>query len=215
MRLFVKPRCIIYCILFSIYLFQIWKYHEGLKHSFNSSPILQGFKSMQLRMVGPGLVGLGLLLTLLRVLLCIVPPYINRCRQGKSWIARNFLSNKNALQAGEGEERDQENWLPKTSRPCLTAVLYRLVILSYKQEMEKSFGNRDLMQGTVPFENLLKKGTFFMRFQWWRECVATDIVEIFLPPAKRCIFLHYTRCFFSNCPLPKMTNYWKVNLGLC
>ena len=42
--------------------------------------ILQGFKSMQLRMVGPGLVGLGLLLTLLRVLLCIVPPYISRCR---------------------------------------------------------------------------------------------------------------------------------------
>ena len=42
--------------------------------------ILQGFKSMQLRMVGPGLVGLGLLLTLLRVLLCIIPPYINRCR---------------------------------------------------------------------------------------------------------------------------------------
>ena len=39
MRSFVTPRCIIYCILFSIYLFQIWKYREGLKHSFNSSPI--------------------------------------------------------------------------------------------------------------------------------------------------------------------------------
>ena len=122
---------------FSIYLFQIWKYHEGLEHSFNSSPILQGFKSMQLRMVGPGLVGLGLLLTFLRVLLCIVPPYINRCRQGRSWIARNFLSNKNALDTGEGEERDKENWLSKTSRPCPTAVLYRLAVLSYKQEMEK------------------------------------------------------------------------------
>ena len=151
---------------FSIYLFQIWKYHEGLEHSFNSSYILQGFKSMQLRMVGPGLVGLGLLLTFLRVLLCIVPPYINRCRQGRSWIAKNFYqTRKNALETGEGGERDQKNLSPKTSRPCLTAVLYRLVILSYKQEMEKSFGNRDLMQGTVPFENLLKKGTFIINLR--------------------------------------------------
>ena len=163
MRLFVKPRCIIYCIFFSIYLFQIWKYHKGLEHSFNSSYILQGFKSMQLRMVGPGLVGLGLLLTFLRVLLCIVPPYINRCRQGRSWIARNFLSNKNALEIGEGGERDQENWLSKTSSPCPTAVQYRLVFLSYKQEMEK-----------VLEIEIWSRELFLLKTFWTRELLSQD-----------------------------------------
>ena len=154
----------------SIYLFKIWKYHEGLKHSFNSSYILQGFKSMQLRMVGPGLVGLGILLTFLRVLLCIVPPYVNRCRQGRSWNARKSLTNKNVLQAGEGEERDQENWWPKTSRPCPTAVLYRLVVLSYKQDIGK------VLEIEIWCRELSLLKTFIInlrRFHRWRECVAT------------------------------------------
>ena len=73
-----------------------------------SSSLFQGFKSLQLRLIGPGLVGFGLLLTVVwlllrnmtvvlvnvnpssilssmtihqvRVLLCTLPPYINGCR---------------------------------------------------------------------------------------------------------------------------------------
>jgi len=60
----------------------------------------KGFKSMQLRMVGPGLVGLGLLFTFLRVLLCIVPPYINRCRRGRRKRSRELIANGRAVQVG-------------------------------------------------------------------------------------------------------------------
>ena len=59
----------------------------------------------------------------------------------------------------------------------------------------KSVGNRDLIQGPVPFENLLNKGTFIIRFRGGVSVPQLDIVEIFLPPAKRCIFLNYTLIF--------------------
>ena len=43
----------------------------------------KGFKSLQLKLVGPGLVGFGLVLTIIRILFCTVPSFIRNRERAK------------------------------------------------------------------------------------------------------------------------------------
>ena len=66
----------------------------------------KGFKSLQLKLVGPGLVGCGLVLTIIRILFCTVPSFIRNRERAKEAEREAMLVAKqvdvNGLMVGGG-----------------------------------------------------------------------------------------------------------------